>query len=64
MLLLFSLDEVIKLLKLIFLINENFNNQVVKTGCSHENCPIWESGEFEKNLIIWRVLANPKKIIY
>jgi len=32
MMLLFSCDEVIELLKLI-LINENFNNQVVKTGC-------------------------------
>jgi hypothetical protein len=41
MVLLFSRDEVIKLLKMI-LINENFNNQVVKTGCCcvYENCLI------------------------
>jgi hypothetical protein len=54
MVLLLSCDEVIKLLitsllKLI-LINENFNNQVVKTDCCcmYENQLIWEPGEFEK----------------
>jgi hypothetical protein len=55
MVLVFSCDEVIKLLKLI-LINGNFNNQVVKTSCYCicENCLIWKPNVKTSCYCIWK----------
>jgi len=50
-------------------INENFNNQMVKTGCEKWLLYIWELLYLRtrwilenNNLIIWSFLINPKKI--